>query len=182
MPISPPITTAAFASDDEYHASIAAEVGSDGALWVIDLATIIQHNPTPQGFKTGKGNAYDTPLRDKIHGRIYRIVYKHARPTPRMRLDTATPQQWVAALKNDNMFWRMTAQRLLVERGKTDVTPALCELVRDRGMDEIGLNPAAIHALWTLKGLGELESGEGPATAASKVAALTHRRVCGGRP
>ena len=162
------------ASDDEWTAPIAAEVGPDGALWIIDWYNyIIQHNPTPQGFKTGKGNAYDTPLRDKIHGRIYRVVYKNARKTPPMQLDKAAPQELVATLKNDNMLWRMTAQRLLVERGQKDVTPALCELVRDRGMDEIGLNPGAIHALWTLKGLGELENGEGQATAAAK-AALTH--------
>ena len=42
---------------------------------------IVQHNPTPRGFKTGKGNAYETPLRDKTHGRIYRIVYKDAKPS-----------------------------------------------------------------------------------------------------
>ena len=41
---------------------------------------IVQHNPTPHGFKTGKGNAYETPLRDKTHGRIYRIVYQDAKP------------------------------------------------------------------------------------------------------
>jgi len=45
---------------------------------------IIQHNPTPRGFQTGKGAAYETPLRDKTHGRIYRIVYgKEVSPKPR---------------------------------------------------------------------------------------------------
>ena len=52
-----------------------AEVGPDGNVWVIDWYNyIVQHNPTPAGFKTGKGNAYETELRDKKHGRIYRIV------------------------------------------------------------------------------------------------------------
>ena len=52
-----------------------AEVGPDGNVWVIDWYTfIVQHNPTPPGFKTGKGGAYETPLRDKTHGRIYRLV------------------------------------------------------------------------------------------------------------
>ena len=63
----------------------------------------------------------------------------------------------VAALKNDNLFWRRHAQRLLVERGKTDVVPALFELARDPTVDEIGLNVGAIHALWTLHGLGALD-------------------------
>ncbi len=33
-----------------------AEVGPDGNVWVIDWYNyIVQHNPTPEGFKTGKG-------------------------------------------------------------------------------------------------------------------------------
>ena len=64
------------ASDDEWTAPIVAEVGPDGNVWVIDWYNfIVQHNPTPPGFKTGKGNAYETDLRDKKHGRIYRVVY-----------------------------------------------------------------------------------------------------------
>src|SRR5206468_314344 len=131
-------------------------------------------NPTPRGFQTGKGAAYETPLRDKTHGRIYRLTYVAASrksaadyrstlglpaETSAARLqDAATGQKLVAALKNDNMLWRMHAQRLLVTRGQKDVVPALCELARDQGVDEIGLNPAAIHALWTLHGLSVLEA------------------------
>ena len=162
------------ASDDEWTAPTMAEVGPDGALWVIDWYNyIVQHNPTPAGFKTGKGNAYETPLRDKRHGRIYRVEWKQARPVARLRLDTATPQQLVAALKNDNQLWRMHAQRLLVERGKAGVLPALFELVRDTGVDEIGLNTAAIHALWSLHGFGALD-GANAAANAVVTAALKH--------
>ena len=54
-----------------------AEVGPDGNVWIIDWYNyIVQHNPTPAGFKTGRGSAYETDLRDKKHGRIYRIVYE----------------------------------------------------------------------------------------------------------
>ena len=57
------------ASDDEWTAPIAAEVGPDGNVWAIDWYNfIVQHNPTPEGFRTGKGNAYVTPLRDATHG------------------------------------------------------------------------------------------------------------------
>ncbi len=112
------------ASDDEWTAPIAAEVGPDGFVWVIDWYNfIVQHNPTPQGFKTGKGNAYETPLRDKVHGRIYRLVAKNAQPPAKIKLDPADEQGLVSALKSDNMFWRQHAQRLLVERGKADVAP-----------------------------------------------------------
>src|SRR5207249_4738863 len=83
---------------------------------------------TPRDFQTGKGAAYETPLRDKTHGRIYRIAYvaasRKSAPDYRSTLglpleksaalfqDAATGQKLVAALKNDNMLWRMHAQRL----------------------------------------------------------------------
>ncbi len=141
-------------SSDEWTTPIAAEVGPDGAMWVLDWYNyIVQHNPTPPGFETGKGNAYVTPLRDKKHGRIYRVVNETAKaPTP-VNLDAATPEQLVAALKNDNMFWRLKAQCMLVDRGKADVMPALIELAGDPGTDETGENLPAIHALWTLHAL-----------------------------
>ncbi|PYK98809.1 MAG: hypothetical protein DME19_11085 [Verrucomicrobia bacterium] len=257
------------ASDDEWTSPVCAEVGPDGALWVSDWYNyVIQHNPTPRGFPTGKGAAYETPLRDKTHGRIYRIAYIGARAsagasvstTPALRspsppsgehvfggvaagvspavelgilpggasarmpqsvrlfadrrttersfpggkmppstaarmaaatlntysgerarvggptttdLHNATPQQLVAALKNDNLFWRMTAQRLLVTRGQKDVVPALCQLVGDTSVDGTGLNPAAIHALWTLEGLGALDRSNAKAMEAA-TSALKH--------
>jgi hypothetical protein len=89
-----------------------------------------------------------------------------------MRLDRATPAQLVAALSNDNLFWRLTAQRLLVERGGLDVVPALIALARDQRVDAQGLNSPALHALWTLHGLGALRSDSGALTVARH--ALTH--------
>ena len=149
------------ASDDEWTSPIVGEVGPDGHVWMIDWYNfIVQHNPTPEGFKNGKGNAYVTPLRDKTHGRIYRIVAKDGTPSAQPKLDPNDPAGLVAALKNDNMLWRLHAQRLLVERGKTDVVPALVGLVKDRSVDAIGLNPGAIHALWTLHGLGVLDGDD----------------------
>jgi putative membrane-bound dehydrogenase-like protein len=166
------------ASDDEWTSPIMAEVGPDGNVWVIDWYNyIVQHNPTPAGFKTGKGAAYETDLRDKKHGRIYRVVYegKEAKPGDnRFSLAGATPQKLVEALANDNLFWRRHAQRLLVERGNRDVLPALFELARATGVDEIGLNVGVIHALWTIHGLGALDGSNTEATAVA-TAALKHR-------
>ena len=163
------------ASDDEWTAPIMVEVGPDGNVWVIDWYNyIVQHNPTPQGFKTGKGGAYETELRDKKHGRIYRLVARNAKPRKPLSLHNATAQQLVAALQNDNLFWRLHAQRLLVERGKKDVLPALVELAGEGGVDEIGLNAGVVHALWTMHGLGALDGSNEKATRAA-VAALKHR-------
>jgi putative membrane-bound dehydrogenase-like protein len=152
------------ASRDAWAAPVQVKVGPDGALWISDFYTLVaQHNPTPRNMQgccvTGPGNAYETPNRDKLHGRMYKISYDSARAVPTMRLDNATPPQLVRALSNDNMFWRHTAQRLLVERARTDVVPALVQLVNDHTVDSLGLNSPALHALWTLHGLGALSSG-----------------------
>src|SRR5262249_3999920 len=121
------------ASDDEWCAPIMAEVGPDGHVWVLDWYNyIVQHNPTPAAFKTCEGAAYETDLRDKKHGRIYRIVYKKAPPTKVPDLGMATPEDLVATLAHDNLLWRRHAQRLLVERGNKDVVPALIKLAGDR--------------------------------------------------
>jgi putative membrane-bound dehydrogenase-like protein len=163
------------ASDDEWTAPIVGEVGPDGNVWVIDWYNfIVQHNPTPPGWKTGKGAAYETELRDKKHGRIYRLVYQGAKPQPVRTLRGATAEQLVNTLKSDNMLWRNHAQRLLVERGQLDVLPDLLELASNPSVDAIGLNPAAIHALWTMRGLGALDGSQPQATAAA-VAALRHQ-------
>jgi uncharacterized protein len=160
------------ASDDEWTSPIIAEVGPDGNVWVVDWYNyIVQHNPTPHGFKTGKGNAYETPLRDKTHGRIYRVVPRDAKPSPALVLSPDDAKGLVNTLKNDNQFWRMHAQRLLIERAKTDVVPALVELASDRSMDAIGLNVGAMHALWTLNGLKAIDE---PAPIRAVTSALKH--------
>jgi hypothetical protein len=153
-----------------------AEVGPDGQVWVIDWYNyIVQHNPTPQGFTTGKGNAYESDLRDKTHGRIYRVVYDQApaTATSRPQLSMADPKGLVDALAHSNRLWRRHAQRLLVERGQRDIEPQLIGLVKNSKVDEAGLNAGAIHALWTLKGLGALQAVDEPAFAAA-VSALKH--------
>ena len=163
------------ASDDEWSAPIMAEVGPDGNVWVIDWYNyIVQHNPTPPGFKTGKGNAYETELRDKKHGRIYRITYGDSKHSERFTLDQATPEKLVATLKSDNMFWRLHAQRLLIERGQKDVRDALLKNASDPATDEIGLNPGVLHSLWTLHGLGLLDGSDAKTTDII-IASLKHR-------
>ncbi len=161
------------ASDDEWSAPIAAEIGPDGNAWILDWYNfIVQHNPTPQGFQTGKGHAYVTKLRDKRHGRIYRLIYSgDDRATDQVAssgkyepvdLHNFSGDQLVAALKAPTLLVRQQAQRLLVRRGQADVAAALIELIDNQEVDSIGLNTAAIHAIWTLDGLVDL-SADGPA-------------------
>jgi putative membrane-bound dehydrogenase-like protein len=174
------------ASSDEWFGPVQATVGPDGALWVADWYNfIIQHNvfvprQSPSEFilpfieqPHGQGNAFISPLRDIHHGRVYRIVHKNSRATPAPKLARNDANSLIAALKHSNMFWRMTAQRLLVESKNTGAANALFEIIRNRSVDEVGLNSPAVHAVWTLHGLGLL-NGNDPAALAVVTEALTH--------
>ncbi len=150
------------ASIDDWAAPIMSEVGPDGNVWVLDWYNyIIQHNPTPNGFKTGKGAAYESDLRDKRFARIYRLLYQSSEAdkvaSHSRDLSKASLSELVETLKDKNFFWRRTAQRLLVEKSATDAATlaALVALVDNQEMDEIGLTTSAMHALWTLAGLAE---------------------------
>jgi hypothetical protein len=152
------------ASADEWAGPIQAEVGPDGALWITDWYDfIIQHNPTPSissaGLQSenGKGNAYINPLRDHERGRIYRIAYKNNDQKNVLSLSKDDSEGLIRALTNSNMFWRTTAQRLLVENGDGAILSELYKLVQNRTLDEIGINAPAVHALWTIHGLKALD-------------------------
>jgi len=158
------------ASDDQWAAPTMAEVGPDGNVWVIDWYNfIVQHNPTPQGFTTGKGNAYESDLRDKKHGRIYRVVYNGNEGLDKLSLEKADQsikkglnpkdeKALVEALKHPTMLWRKTAQRLLIERAKLkqDTLDALQKLVSTSAIESSNLSVDSIHALWVLDGVGAL--------------------------
>ncbi|MGZ8939410.1 MAG: c-type cytochrome, partial [Limisphaerales bacterium] len=62
----------------------------------------------------------------------------------------------IHGLKSDNLLWRSHAQRLIVEGRKTELVPELRRLAEDDTVDRLGLNTAAIHALWSLDGLGAM--------------------------
>ncbi|MEO2046287.1 MAG: PVC-type heme-binding CxxCH protein [Pirellulales bacterium] len=158
------------ASDDEWTAPIGAEVGPDGNVWVIDWYNfIVQHNPTPAGFTTGQGGAYESDLRDKKHGRIYRVVYgvnevnETNEECDLPSLGDATDVPSVALLKHPTMLRRLQAQWLIVEQRNAAILPALLELVSNREVDSIGLNVGAMHALWTMHGLGLLDGTDAAA-------------------
>lgn len=156
------------ASSDEWFGPVQAEVGPDGAVWIADWYNfIIQHNvfvpaqaPSdmvlPKGTEQprGDGNAFSSPLRDINHGRIYRVVYKNAKSSEPLKLSKDDLPGLLNALENDNKLWRMHAQRLIVESQNQSAIAGLLEKIKDRKVDEVGLNSPAVHAIWTLDGLG----------------------------
>ncbi len=162
------------ASNDEWFGPVHAEVGPDGALWILDWYNfIIQHNPTPPGFENGPGNAHINPLRDRSHGRIYRLAYTDMDHYEPIQLNKTEPDQLVETLQHPNLFWRLTAQRLLVERNSNDINSALVRLIKKNRKDELGLYPSVLHALWTLQGLGQINEKE-PSILDLVIRALEH--------
>jgi putative membrane-bound dehydrogenase-like protein len=169
------------ASTDEWMSPIFADVGPDGAIWVIDFYSfIIQHNPTPSlqsaGVQatTGRGGAYQTEnnLRDQTHGRIYRVVWKDGPRSSIKSLAKAKSPEVVAALDSGNQFWSLTAQRLIVDNKLTDAAPALKKRVRSGAAGK-----GAIHALWSLEGIGALDKDTHQAALLSKDPAVRRNAI-----
>ncbi len=114
-----------FASTDAWTAPVFSETGPDGNLWVADWYNpVIQHNPDKREMdkvvqiwndKLGEGNAHLNPLRDDRHGRIYIIRHEDGGAPDILQIDPNNSQGLIDGLKSDNMFWRTTAQRLMVE-------------------------------------------------------------------
>jgi len=158
-----------FASTDAWTAPVFSETGPDGNLWVADWYNpVIQHNPDERGMENqiwnadkGEGNAHINEHRDKGHGRIYIIEHEDGDAPEITKLDPENNADLIEGLQSDNMFWRTTAQRLIVEENKTELIGELIKLAKtDDKIDKNGLNGGALHAIWTLDGLGALNTNE----------------------
>jgi len=69
-----------------------------------------------------------------------------------VRLSQATDEELVGYLEKPNIWWRRTAQRLLVDRRSEKAVEPL------KRMALAGASPLGrLHALWTLEGLGRLD-------------------------
>ena len=139
------------ASRDEWFAPICAEVAPSGAVYVIDWYNyIIQHNPTPQGFENGAGNAYETPLRDKTHARIWRVRPSGARLERDRPLSRLSTGERVAALGSPSLDRRLLAQALLVVSTDAQTNDLLRLALADEAVDGLGHAPLVLHALHAL--------------------------------
>ena len=165
------------ASSDEWMSPVFSAVGPDGAIWFADWQNfIIQHNPTPSvgrgGYdaKTGVGGAHENPLRDHARGRIYRIV---AKATPTVSPAQATADAaLLAGLKGSTQYGRLRAQQMIVEGKKVALAADLVALVTAAQPDV-----SAIHALWSIHGLGKLDAETHKKALLSSDAALRRNAI-----
>ena len=162
------------ASRDEWFAPIAAEVAPSGAVYVLDWYNyIVQHNPTPQGFENGAGNAYETPLRDKVHARIWRLKPKGAQSSRERGLSGMRAGELVAALGSPDLQRRLHAQARLVASREPQVDDLLRAAAADEALDGIGNAPLVLHAIHALAQRGAFRRDE--ATSRQLVGLLRHK-------
>jgi len=139
------------ASTDSWFRPVNLTVGPDGALYLLDYYREVIEHPewTSSSVQTSK-NLYNGSDR----GRIYRIV-PDSSPLPTARnllLSQASDEELVRYLDSSNVWWRRTAQRLLVDR-KSDASVALLKNLFRQSPSALG----RLHTLWTLEGLNQLE-------------------------
>jgi putative membrane-bound dehydrogenase-like protein len=134
-----------FASTDTWFRPVNLTIGPDGALYVVDFYREVIETPLslPDDIKKGLN------LESRGRGRIWRILPEKAQRVSRPALRKASSNELVQHLAHPNSWWRLTAQRLLVERQDRSVATALEKLARE-SKSEMG----RAHALWTLNGLG----------------------------
>ncbi len=139
-------------STDERFRPVNLANAPDGTLYVVDMYRgIIQHRTYITGYLEEKirERGLESP---PGHGRIYRILYDSTGRGARPTLAAMSATALVTTLTHPNGWWRMRAQRMLVERRDTSVAPALRTFL-SHADDRVRL-----HALWTLDGLGALDA------------------------
>ena len=142
------------ASKDPSFRPVGMEMGPDGALYLLDMQRDVIEHP----------DYIPAKVREKLdvragadRGRIWRVLPRpgtwDARPAPHW--GERAPAEWVPLLGHPDQWWRLTAQRRILEAKATNVAPLIRSTLR--GASEDG--PRALgrlHALWTLAGLSGL--------------------------
>jgi glucose/arabinose dehydrogenase/mono/diheme cytochrome c family protein len=141
------------ASTDERFRPVNMYNAPDGTLYMVDMYRgIIQHGAfmTPFLRKEIIERKLDTPIG---LGRIFRIVHDTTQPRKPVALSKTKGAELVVHLSSANGWHRDMAQQLLVERHDLSVVPLLKKLALT-GAVPLG----RLHALWTLEGLGKLDT------------------------
>lgn len=125
-------------------------VGPDGALYVVDFYR--QHIETPVSIPEDLKTDMDF-MAGSDKGRIYRITPKNpvSKNQAKPKLSKMTSAELVALLEHPGQWWRIQAQRLLLERQDKTVIPAATDLFANSKNSK-----ARLHAFFVLEGLNAL--------------------------
>lgn len=138
-------------STDTWFRPVTFSVGPDGYLYVLDYYR--QHIETPVSIPDDLKADMDF-MAGSDKGRIYRILPKDAAyKNPPVDLKNMPGVKLVEVLGRNNGWWRLQAQRLLLERHDKSVVPVVKSLFAN------SKDPRArLHALYVLEGLNSLNA------------------------
>ena len=136
------------ASTDNWFRPVQFANAPDGCLYVADMYRETIEHPwsIPESIKK-----YLDLNSGNDRGRIWRIAPKGFKPPQRALPGKVKTAQLVELLAHANGWTRECAARLIYERQDKAIVPDLKKLVAD-----INKPLGQIHALWALRGLGEL--------------------------
>ena len=141
------------ASTDRWFRPVNTYVGPDGALYIVDYYREVIEQPRYLSQEVlESGMLYDGTDR----GRIYRVSREGSDAESWMEnlnLSGAPTKELVERLAHENIWWRRTAQRLLVDRADKAAVDPLENLA--------ATSPSPVvrsQALWTLEGMGALSA------------------------
>ncbi|HSI77303.1 MAG TPA: PVC-type heme-binding CxxCH protein [Lunatimonas sp.] len=138
------------ASTDPWFRPTNFTVGPDGYLYVVDYYR--QHIETPVSIPDDLKEDMDFYAGEN-HGRIYRIRPKNETNLRSLRVDlsTKTASGLVEFLAHSNGWFRLNAQRLLLEKPDMSITSAVEKMATDHADPR-----ARLHAMYVLDGMDQL--------------------------
>lgn len=143
--------------DDGWFRPVDVKLGPDGALYIADFYnSIIGHYEVP----------LDHPLRDRTHGRVWRVVYRGENQTAKPEsvttdLTKLSSEELVQRLGDPNILVRMHVTNELVDRGSDPaVRQALIKIISSSATN--ASERAVVCALWAELRLGGINNDDGP--------------------
>ncbi len=146
------------ASPDNWCRPVNLAVGPDGALYVCDMYRKTIEHPDYLPEATRKITDFES---GKDKGRLYRITAASLSETQKKQMarrpdfSKMSVEEICNEFNNPNAWWRVTAQRLLLERQEKTAIPFLKTLLKKGKTPE-----ARVHALRMLEGLNALDDAE----------------------
>lgn len=135
-------------STDGNFRPVDLEFAPDGSLYVIDWHNVLighmQHN------------ARD-PLRDHVHGRIYRITYPSRPLIKPVQVEGASVTALLNNLKEPELRTRYRTRRELRDHPASEVLPAVKAWVAALDKNDANYEHNVLEALWTTWGLNEAD-------------------------
>jgi mono/diheme cytochrome c family protein/glucose/arabinose dehydrogenase len=135
-------------SEDRNFRPVDMEIAPDGSLYVIDWHNILighmQHN------------ARD-PLRDHVHGRVYRVTYPSRPLVTPAKIDGASIETLLDNLKLPEYRTRYRTRRELRGRNPKEVLPKVTAWVSALDKNDPKYEHNVLEALWVTWGLGKVD-------------------------